>query len=77
MQSSVTNPTTPWILGGVVSGNFCQTNSGSICMAIGGASGINLVGNQLHGSGSTGISIDGASTVNIGNTGNNKGPGVL
>jgi hypothetical protein len=77
MQASVTNPTVPYIIGAAVNGNFINTGSGGVGLSISGASGTNLVGNQLNGSGSTGISIDGTSTTNIGNTGNNKGPGVL
>jgi polygalacturonase len=77
MQNSVTNPTVPWVLGGVISGNFLMANSGGICIVVAGAQAINVVGNQLYGSGSTGIQIDGTSTNTIGNNVNNKGPGVI
>jgi len=77
MQASATNPTVPWILGGTISGNYCQTGSGQTCFGIGGASTLNLVGNTCFGGGSTCIAIDPTTTDHIGNTGNNKGAGVL
>jgi hypothetical protein len=77
LQASTTNPATPWVSGGAVSGNFFYTNSGGTAMSIGGSKDFNFVGNQCAGGGSTCIAIDGASTANIGNTANAKGAGVL
>ncbi|SHH46880.1 Right handed beta helix region [Bradyrhizobium erythrophlei] len=76
MQNSGTNPTVPWILGGVINGNFIYAGSGGFGMNIGGATGFNIVGNQLNGPGSTGLFVDGTSTSLIGQFGNNKGASV-